>query len=256
VKANIITDPHVKNFNAKASLYNADDTTLETDEEHYRQFLLKELFSFQDFNSLLEPFPDLKELFNGPVFDVADKIESQLYHYAHTRIEKAAAYFLEQINSFIQSTELVLQKTALSSKKVAQRADAVMDRLLKKAELMKYFSENTFSITEYISQNRKERDRYQKFSKAVDAHPHEPLLNDLAIWRKEIASTEKVIPSMVLSDQTLNTIASKQPMTLKALGAIKGVGGQKSATYGQAILTYIRNYQNKQSGAIEQASLF
>ena len=122
--------------------------------------------------------------------------------------------------------------------------------------MMAYFAKHEFSTGAYLTQKRKDRDRFKKFSNAINAHPNEPLVNDLIAWRNETAFSEKVMPSMILSDQTIQAIALKLPTTLKAFGAIKGVGAVKANNYAPAILKLIRNYQNFQSGSAEQVSLF
>jgi len=121
---------------------------------------------------------------------------------------------------------------------------------------MAHFGEAEFSATEYLSFKRNGRQRYKSFTKALSAHPHEPLLNELLGWRKEKADTDKVLPSMIFSDQTISSIAQRLPASLKALGAIKGVGPQKASQFGTDVLRLIRNYQNQQSGFADQASLF
>jgi superfamily II DNA helicase RecQ len=74
-------------------------------------------------------------------------------------------------------------------------------------------------------------------------------------WRETIASYCKIMPNMVLSEKTAAAIAEKLPATLKALGAIKGVGPQKAAQYGSDLIGLIRAYQQDAQGA-EQVSLF
>jgi superfamily II DNA helicase RecQ len=58
---------------------------------------------------------------------------------------------------------------------------------------------------------------------------------------------------MVLSEKTAAAIAEKMPATLKALGAIKGVGPQKAEVYGTDLIEMIRAYQGP---AQDQVSLF
>ena len=65
------------------------------------------------------------------------------------------------------------------------------------------------------------------------------------------------MPNMVLSEKTVAAIAEKLPSTLKALGAIKGVGAHKAMQYGAELIGLIRAYQQDASGsANEQVSLF
>ncbi|MEJ7778904.1 MAG: HRDC domain-containing protein [Daejeonella sp.] len=71
-----------------------------------------------------------------------------------------------------------------------------------------------------------------------------------------MAARNKLIPSMIFSDQTVNVIGQKLPASVKAFSAIKGVGPQKASQFGTDVLTLIRNYQNQRSGSAEQVSLF
>ncbi len=254
-KANIIADPYVKDFDSKAAKLTPSDQTLKTDQEVYRKFLLQELYSFSAFNAQLEKYSDALLLINNSIFEVAEKMRSELPNYSSDRIQKAASYFHEHLIKAVPGIQAILQKTT-ESKAQALKADGIMDKLIQKSEHMAFFAKHEFSTNDYLSQKRKERGSFKEFSNAVSAHPNEPLVKNLIIWRKDVAISEKVMPSMILSDQTINTIASKLPSTLKALGAIKGVGSVKANNYGQTILKLIKNYQNLQTGSGEQASLF
>ena len=255
-QANIIADPYVKNFDANADLLTPDTTSLKSDEERYRQFLLHELFNFSELGNSLTKLPALKTSLEQDIIDVAIKTQPQLPNYAQARINKAAGYFNEKLRKAVGAVEPQLRAAADGSKAQAQKADALMDVLLKKAEIMAYFSEQEFSMDAYSAFKRKDRDRFKAFSKSLSAHPHEDLVNSLLYWRKEKAALDNTIPSMIFTDQTINIIGLKMPASLKALSAIKGVGPHKASQLGTEVLNLVRAYQNQQSGSAEQVTLF
>jgi hypothetical protein len=255
-KANIIADPYVKNFDAGAPALTPDANTLASDEEYYRQFLLQELFNFSTLDNALGKLPPLHSSLEQDVIAIAVKTKPLLAGYTADRIKKAAAYFNEKLRNAVGAIEPQLRTTADGSKTQAQKADALMDELLKKADFMAQFSEEAFSAEGYLSFKRKDRQRLKAFSKALNAHPHEELVSELLNWRKEKGARDKVIASMIFSDQTLSVIGQKLPASLKALSAIKGVGPQKARQFGTEVLSLIRNYQNQQSGSSDQVSLF
>ena len=71
-------------------------------------------------------------------------------------------------------------------------------------------------------------------------------------------SSEGLHLGVVEGDQVidLQAVDARLPANLKLLGGIKGVGAEKATRYGAAILTQIRDYQQKLSGTKDQASLF
>jgi len=255
-RSNIIADPYVKKFDERASVLVPEANTLKCDEEHYRQFLLQELFNFSMLDHTLQKFPTIHTSLEQDILEIASKTKRQLARYTNDRIKKAAVYFTEKLRSAVNSIEPQLRKVIGGSKTQAQKADALLDELIKKADLMEYFSVEVFSAEGYLSFKRKDSRRFRAFSKALSAHPNEELVNDLLNWRKEKAAENKIMPSMIFSDQTINAIGQKLPASLKSIGAIKGVGPQKADQFGKEILSLIRNYQNRRSGSSDQASLF
>ena len=95
------------------------------------------------------------------------------------------------------------------------------------------------------------------YLKALNAIPNEKLYEQMLDWRQQAALKNSIMPNMVLTEKTMASIAERLPATLKALSGIKGVGPQKSAQYGNEIITMIRLYQQKAQGqSTEQASMF
>jgi DNA topoisomerase-3 len=62
----------------------------------------------------------------------------------------------------------------------------------------------------------------------------------LKVWRKQQAASEKVRAFRVLSDRVLEAIASAKPNSRDALMQVTGIGPQKLAAYGDAILRVMK----------------
>lgn len=76
-----------------------------------------------------------------------------------------------------------------------------------------------------------------------DAIPagREELFEQLRSLRKQIAEQEKVPPFVIFHDATLREMCEILPQSLEQLGAVKGVGRNKQAKYGEAFLACIRD---------------
>jgi DNA helicase II / ATP-dependent DNA helicase PcrA len=69
----------------------------------------------------------------------------------------------------------------------------------------------------------------------------EGLLLALKEWRSGRAKEQKVPAYVVFSDNTLIAIAEQQPGDVAALVAIPGIGQKKLDSYGEDVLTLVRN---------------
>jgi DNA helicase II / ATP-dependent DNA helicase PcrA len=68
---------------------------------------------------------------------------------------------------------------------------------------------------------------------------HEAMFEALRTWRTGRAKADKVPPYIILSDQTLKAICSKQPTSLVQLSRVAGIGPTKLDNYGDEILEVI-----------------
>ncbi|RYG36959.1 DNA helicase RecQ [bacterium] len=68
------------------------------------------------------------------------------------------------------------------------------------------------------------------------------LFDALRKWRKETAELQGIYPYMVFGNETLLEIVDKRPSTLGALREIGGIGEQKHAAYGAAVLGVLREF--------------
>ncbi|MCQ6956416.1 HRDC domain-containing protein [Mucilaginibacter aquariorum] len=252
---NIIGDPAVARFNEQAKAIQPNAKSLERDRQLYQQFLMTELFNFTPMQVKLAGFdtilPDLKK----DILDVAAKFRKQLNP---ERSQQAATYFLEKLKTTTETLHLQLPLLINQSKDKAAKADQLIIWLMNRISLLEHFAVNPFTTTAYIALSKNKLNSYNRsYLKALNAIPNEKLYEQLLGWREETAAKEKVMPGMVLSERAAAIIAEKLPATLKALGAIKGVGQHKAGQYGAGLIGLIRAYQQDINGSgTEQASLF
>lgn len=252
---NIIGDPAVSRFNDKAKTLQPDRNTLEQDKVLYEQFLLAELFNFQPLKTRLAGFESLLPNLETDILSVAEKFTRQL---KPERSQQAAVYFLEKMRALVESLHRSLSFLIDQSKEKAAKADQLIIWMLNRIDLLEHFSVNPFSAPAYLSLSKARVSTHDRsYLKALNAVPNEKLYEQMLAWREQTAAKERIMPNMVMTEKTMATVAEKLPATLKALTAIKGVGTQKSAQYGAALIMMIRAYQQDAQGAnTEQASLF
>jgi ATP-dependent DNA helicase RecQ len=69
------------------------------------------------------------------------------------------------------------------------------------------------------------------------------LLLKLKRWRKKIAEQKKVFAFMILHDKYLCAVAYLKPTTMQALKMIKGFGDKNTDSYGNDIITIVKQHQ-------------
>lgn len=252
---NIIGDPAVIRFNDRAALIKPDAQTLERDKALYAQYLLSELFNFGPLQGRLKGFEMLLPGLEKEIISVAGKFTKQL---KAERSQQAAAYFLEKLTAATESLHRQLPGLIGQSKEAAKKADQLIIWLMNRIRLMEHFAQAPFTTTLYLEMTKDKIKTYdQSYLKALNALPNEKLYDQILEWREGSAAKQNVMPNMVLSEKTAAAIAEKLPATLKALGAIKGVGLQKATQYGPDLINLIRAYQQDLQGpGAEQVSLF
>lgn len=255
---NIIGDPAVGRFNELAKLLQPDAESLERDRELYRQFLLAELFDFGGLKRKCKGFEEIVPNIEPVIIEVAEKFVRKLSSHDSERVKTAAAYFLGKLREMVENLHIQLPAFIGQSKEKAAKADQLINWAMSRITLMERFSESDFTTDIYL--NLKKALTVSKsgaYLKVLNAKPNEKLLNQLLTWRDTVATKENIMPNMVLSEKTLETIAEKLPPVLKTLSAIKGVGPQKSVQYGAEIIALIRAYEYELQGQdVQQASLF
>jgi superfamily II DNA helicase RecQ len=159
----------------------------------------------------------------------------------------------------VESLHAQLPPLLGTSKEGAAKADQLLQWIMTRISLMEYFSTADFNVSAYLSAKKDALAAKPSHSyvKALNAKPNKKLYQQILEWREQTAGREKLMPNGVLSERTAAAIAEKLPATIKALGAIKGVGPQKANQYGPELILLIRAYENEQSGSgKEQVSLF
>ncbi|QHS56477.1 AAA family ATPase [Mucilaginibacter sp. 14171R-50] len=248
---NIIGDPVVIRFNEQTEVIKPDVQTLKRDQERYQLYLFSELFNFLPLQAKLKDFETLWPAFSTDILSIAEKFSRQL---SLERSIQAAAYFLEKLVGAVENLHRQLPLFIGDSKAKAAKADQLMVWLINRIQLLQHFAGNAFTTEAYQALNQNQAKIHDRsYLKALNAIPNEVLYEQILAWRETQAATDKVMPNMVLSEKTAAAIAEKLPATLKALGAIKGVGQHKATQYGTALIGLIRVYQG---GGHEQSSLF
>ena len=79
--------------------------------------------------------------------------------------------------------------------------------------------------------------------KPVIQQTEEALLQGLRAWRLMTAIEEGVPSYRILSDETLQDLAQKQPLSFVALEQVVGMGERKIEQYGEILLKTISQYQ-------------
>lgn len=252
---NIIGDPAVARFNEQAKTITPDAESLEHDQELYQRFLLTELFNFVPLQTKLNGFDLMLPTFKNDILNVAEKFIKQLNP---ERSQQAASYFLEKSLAATESLHLQLPSLIGQSKDKAAKADQLISWLMNRIHLLEYFAVHPFATDSYLALvKNKLAPLLRSYLKALNAIPHELLYERLLEWRETRATTDEVMPSMILSEKTAAAIAEKLPETLKALSGIKGVGPHKAGQYGAEVIGLIRVYQRELSGGgTEQVNLF
>jgi type II secretory pathway predicted ATPase ExeA len=252
---NIIGDPAVARYNEQAVALKPDEKRLEHDRQQYELYLLSELFNFNPLQTKLGDFEQLLPNAQQDIFTVAEKFKGKL---KTDRSMAAAGYFHEKLTVVAESLHQQLPAQIGKAKDKAAKADHLMNWLMDRIRLMAYFAVNAFSTESYLEVSRqKAKANGQSYLKTLNDKPNQKLFEQLLTWREEEGAREKIMPNMVLTEQTLAAIAEKLPETLKALSGIKGVGPLKTQQYGARLITMIRAYSLELLGApADQGSLF
>ncbi|SDW31323.1 ATP-dependent DNA helicase, RecQ-like [Marininema mesophilum] len=88
--------------------------------------------------------------------------------------------------------------------------------------------------------------RVKKKSTTTATPVHQNLFETLRTLRKELSTTEQIPPYMIFPDSTLTDLARICPIDREGMRAIRGVGERKLEKYGEAFLTAIRTYIEKE----------
>ena len=98
----------------------------------------------------------------------------------------------------------------------------------------------------------KQTQREQRLANMPDYGVDEALFQKLRRVRERLAAKEFVPAYIVFSDATLRDMCNKRPADAEEMLAISGVGKYKMDKYGEAFLTAIAEYQNKNAQTVHE----
>ena len=81
---------------------------------------------------------------------------------------------------------------------------------------------------------------------------NDPLRDALTRWRRKTSAALGVPAFRVLTNQTIEQIATKQPLSNQELKQIKGIGESNSERFGQDILELVAQFSSDQSSEVTQ----
>lgn len=274
---NIITDPSVAAFMAKAQAQYPDQTQLETAQAKLALDTLIESFDFTAITmawahwqavltELWPSAPTLHEklkttqlLLQTKISPIGERfIRQELksltgqgdLEQLNSRLSKAAAYFLPQISALNeQLLDLHLWATGVTfHTDYFPTLNLLLELLEAKTAVFKLLP-NSQQVTDI---NKTMRNVSTKYKAIDDWKPkvtvpeivieNPALYAQLSNWRQQTAEQKQVLSYHILSDQALADIAAKLPKTLTQLSKIKNVGEGKTTQYGEQLLKLIRQY--------------
>lgn len=169
------------------------------------------------------------------------------------RIKKGCAYFSEQTQTAIaQRLDEASFDTDNQSVKtlIHEGLVKIREELIVKQACLKGCKEG-FRVTDFLKirtqaffKRKSITARAKAKVKSLESD-HPRLLNQLRQWRKERAEQEEINPSRVATLNSLATISTEQPATLKELRAIPGMGAKRVKKYGAEILEIVATYCGK-----------
>jgi tRNA uridine 5-carbamoylmethylation protein Kti12 len=285
--ASVKTDGTVAAYSRDASDNQPDSQLLSNAKIEFQKSLLFELFDFRELRtnllqlkrildenaplmspSALEIVKPIQQEAEREIFLVADKFRNQLNQLSgegvlpeedeplNSRIQKAAAYFLDKMNVVlnaeisglvIETDNAAIRKTAAQALENLQKALFVKQSCIKTA-LNGFHSINFMQAKANADIDFKAKPITPATSKALPARKgiaHGKLYDELNIWRNDVAAENHVLDYMVLPIKTMLEITEHMPRTPKQLANINGIGKAKLAKYGEEILDIVKLYCKK-----------
>ncbi len=173
------------------------------------------------------------------------------------RIAKGAAYYSEQLSSFLSALE-VLVEVDVDNKENASMlkdaGDALRERLRVKLACMRAVRDKGFSVAtvqkakaDTLLQQAPKTKRGKMVKKAgaaakLDNDDRDALVKMLRQWRKEKAEELGLPIFMVMQQKSLMGIVDALPKTERELLAVEGIGKGKVALYGKELLDIVADF--------------
>ena len=103
-----------------------------------------------------------------------------------------------------------------------------------------FFRTDVMAQKESKSKSKSKKGEGSKKKSVLKNDDDEALFQKLRAYRLTIAQEQKIPPFIIFHDSTLVELATQKPQTLKAMGAISGVGETKLKRYGKGFLEVIK----------------
>ena len=282
----LIKNSSVSEFSENARKNHPDSERLQQAAASYRQSLLHELFDFsllkkrsasllnlldQNGDTILPEvvasFRALDAKIGSPVIVTSVKFTVQIEHllsenpdigsntHLQDRIQKAVAYFSEQLQPCATETATVEERLYFDNKETRKTIHESLRRfqgeIQKKTACLESCREG-FLLKAYLEARAKgciekpiERVHSRRRSETDDTDifsADNALFAKLKAWRSRRAAEDDVPEFMIIHQKTLMRIAAEKPSALKALKAIKGMGKRKVNRFGEEILRVLSDY--------------
>ena len=170
------------------------------------------------------------------------------------RLKNAAAYFKEHLNGITNGLFDLPFKT--DNKAVNEQLTDALTGLYAdvavKRDCLEACAEG-FSAVAYLraksAATMKAEKRENRPPAIRDAMMEKDTLYEaLKAWRDEKADEEDVVSYNIVPNKTLKSIASAEPITLRELKDVEGMGSKRVAQYGKEIVAIVRQYSNRTPG--------
>ena len=167
------------------------------------------------------------------------------------RLKKAAAYFKEHLDNITNGIFELPFKT--DNKAVNEQLTDAITGLYTDVSVKRGCLEacaEGFSAVSYL------RAKSAAAMKAEKRENRPPAIQDatmgkstlyeaLKVWRDEKADDEEVMSYNIVPNKTLKNITSVQPVTLRELKAVEGMGPKRVSQYGEEIVAIVRQFSDR-----------
>jgi len=168
----------------------------------------------------------------------------------NVRLSKAAGYFMPQLIALHDEILAIHQmlEGAPFHPDYFPTLNMLIEQIEVKIAVFKQLSTSDeinaiAQISQKIAANYQPLDSWKKQQLVTEKIIENPqLFEQLLVWRKQTATSKKMLGHHIFSDQAIADIAAKLPKTMMQLAKIKNVGEGKTTAYGEQILRLIRQY--------------
>lgn len=167
------------------------------------------------------------------------------------RLKKAAAYFKEHLDNLTNGIFDLPFKT--DNRTVNEQLTDAITRLYTEVSVKRGCLEacaEGFSAVGYLraksAATMKAEKRENRPPAIQDATMGKSTLYEaLKVWRDEKADDEGVMSYNIVPNKTLKNITSVQPVTLRELKAVEGMGPKRVSQYGEEIVAIVRQFSDR-----------